>query len=280
MYNFIVVEFEPGGSRHDLFGLKAWRATLAEFVGTLIFVFVSAGAVVTSGLAQEDRALDPARILVISLAHGLPIALLVGSLGSISGGHFNPVITLAFIITGRISIVRGIMYGLGQFFGSIVGAGLLKAVVLGTEYGILGSHSVTHVAPGQALVVEILCTFMLIITVYGTAVDLHGPGIVSSLLIGTAISAAHLVAVPLTGCSMNPARSFGPAVWSGYWRYHWVYWLGPTIGSVLATMFYVHGLKGGVRDVSLPGHLAGIEEASSQSMGEGNWDEEKAKAGG
>ena len=107
------------------------------------------------------------------------------------------------------------------------------------------------------MIVEILITFNLILVVFGTAVDPNGPGHLAPILIGFAIAAAHMVAVPLTGASMNPARSFGPAVWSSYYHAHWIYWVGPFTGAVLAAMFYVHVLKRGYRSLG----LAPAEEA-------------------
>nr|QJD39006.1 major intrinsic family protein [Zygnema circumcarinatum] len=252
MLNFILVEFEVGKKKDDLFHADAWRAATAEFVATFLFVFVGCGAVVSSGTVElKGVPIEPARLVAISLAHGLMIALLAGTIGSISGGHINPAVTFAFVVSGRLNIVRGVMYVIAQCGGAILGAGVLKGVVDDLAYGHLGAHGLApDLSASRGFVLEVVLSFVLIFTIFGTAVDPNGPGMIAPILIGFAIMADHLVGVPLTGASMNPARSLGPAVWTGQWAHHWVYWAGPFVGAFLAAMVYVHVLNRGFRCLS------------------------------
>lgn len=215
-----------------------WRATLAEFVATLLFIFLGAGTVVvTGGLIGEK--LTSARLVAIALAHGLAIALLVSATAKISGAHINPAVTFGAWVTGKISLNRGIMYVVAQLVGAIVGALLLAAVIPAAARGNLGAHGLgSGVTAGGGLVAEIILTFALVFVVFGTAIDPKGLGHLAPVAIGLTVLVDHLFGVPVTGASMNPARSFGPALVAGAWDNHWIFWIGPLIGGALAALVY------------------------------------------
>src|SRR5712692_1655154 len=233
---------ESLGLTSDDLGIKTWRAVLAEFIGVLLFVFVGAGSVVTvTGVLKLDPSKDAAALVAIALAHGLAIATMVAATARISGGHINPAVTFAMVITGRLKAAVGVLYVAGQLVGAVVGALLLKIVVVDSIEGNLGAHSLnTHAlsSDGAGLLVEIILTFVLVFTVFATAVDKRGLGNAAPIAIGLAILIDHFVGVPLTGASMNPARSFGPALVANAWGDHWVYWLGPLAGGGLAGLLY------------------------------------------
>ncbi len=213
-------------------------AVLAEGIGTLLFVFLGAGTVVvTGGLLGEQ--LTAARLMAIALAHGLAITLLVAATARISGGHLNPAVTLAALVTGKIRISNGAAYIAAQLVGAALGALLVSWVIPVAAHGNLGAHSLgLGISINQGLLAEIILTFVLVFVVFGTAIDPRGPGHLAPIAIGLAVLVDHLFGVPVTGASMNPARSFGPALVAGVWAGHWIYWIGPLIGGVLAGLAY------------------------------------------
>ena len=224
------------------FGPKTWQAVLAELIATLLFVFVGAGTVVVvTGVIDAKPEADAAALTAIALAHGLAIALLVAATAKISGGHINPAVTFGAVITGRMKLSTGVLYVAGQLVGAVIGALLLEAAVVGQFEGNLGAHALNlEVLDGEGagLMVEAVLTFVLVFTVFATAMDPRGLANLAPIAIGLAVLVDHLVGVPLTGASMNPARSFGPALVADFWDDHWVYWLGPLIGGGLAALAY------------------------------------------
>jgi len=217
-------------SKREFTSREAWRSTLAEFVATLLFVFLGAGSVVVSGgLPNGD--LDAARLGIIALAHGLAIALLVYATANISGGHINPAVTFAAWLTKKISTARGLMFIAAQLSGAVVGALFLLATIPDAADTNLGSHALgPDVSVSMGLLMEIIVTFALVFVIFATAVDPGGMGNLAPL--------DHLVAVPITGASMNPARSFGPALVAGEWSDHWIYWVAPLLGGAGAGLVY------------------------------------------
>ena len=218
--------------------MSAWRAVLAEFIATLLFIFLGAGTVVvTGGLLNEG--LTSARLVAIALAHGLAIALLVAATAKISGAHINPAVTFGAWITGKIDLTKAVMYVVAQLVGAIVGASLLAAVIPAAARGNLGAHGLgPGVTSGGALLAEIVLTFTLVFVVFATAVDPKGLGHLAPAAIGLTVLVDHLFGVPVTGASMNPARSFGPALVAGAWSNHWIFWIGPLVGGGLAALVY------------------------------------------
>jgi aquaporin TIP len=219
----------------DLSSGEAWRATLAEFIATLLFVFVGAGAVVATGMVDGGDSLS--RLVAIALAHGLTIAILVTATARLSGGHINPAVTIAAIATRKIGLAKGAMYVGGQLAGAIAGAMLLLAVLPTESQGNLGAHALS-IGTGEGLIVEMMLTFVLVFVIFATAIDPRGPSHLAPFAIGIAVLVDHFVGVPLTGASMNPARTLGPALASGEWANHWVYWVGPIVGGTVAAVLY------------------------------------------
>jgi len=222
-------------------GLRTWRAVIAEFIATAIFVFLGAGSVVVIvNLVGVESSEDVSALIAIALVHGLAIAALVSATATISGGHINPAVTFAAVITGRLKLGTGVLYVAAQILGAVVGAVLIKAVLVDEFEGNLGAHGLGPGVDGAAegLLAEIILTFILVFTVFAVAIDKRGfPGI-APIAIGLAVMVDHFIGVPLTGASMNPARSFGPAAISNVWTDHWIYWLGPLIGGGAAGIIY------------------------------------------
>ncbi|MBI4200457.1 MAG: MIP family channel protein [Chloroflexi bacterium] len=207
----------------------AWQAALAELIGVFAFVVLGAGAVLTSS----------GNVTHIALAHGLALAVVVAATARFSGGHINPAVTVAAFVTRRIGLVKGIMYVVAQLVGAAVAALFLLWMFPTGMEGNLGSHALAAgVSPGMGLLIEIVLTFFLVAIVFATAMDPKGPGHLAPFAIGIVVLVDHLVGVPLTGASMNPARSFGPALVSGTWANHWVYWVGPLVGGIIAGLVY------------------------------------------
>ena len=233
---------ESLGLTSQVLGAKTQRAALAELIGTLLFVFVGAGSVVVvTGILKLNPAQDAGALVAIALAHGLAIATMVAATARISGGHINPAVTFAAVISGRMKPATGFVYVAAQMVGAVIGALLLKVVVVSSIEGNLGAHSLNDAAlssDAAGVLVEAILTFVLVFTVFATAMDRRGLGNAAPIAIGFAILIDHFVGVPLTGASMNPARSFGPALVANEWGDHWVYWVGPLAGGGLAALVY------------------------------------------
>ncbi|XP_076151847.1 aquaporin-4-like [Alosa pseudoharengus] len=215
-----------------------WRAVSAEFLATLIFVLLSVGSTINWAAGKENQ--PPADLVLISLCFGLSIATMVQCFGHISGGHINPAVTAAMVATRKLSLAKAVFYVAAQCLGATAGAGILYLVTPSTVRGSLGVTSVNpNLSAGHALVVELFITFELVFTVFATCDskrnDLKGS---AGLAIGLAVCIGHLFAIPYTGASMNPARSFGPVLVTWNWENHWVYWVGPLLGGILAAALY------------------------------------------
>ncbi len=212
----------------------AWRHFTAEFIGIFALVFVGGAAIMS---AQITNSGNP--VLTVAIAHGLVLAVMVSALMRISG-HFNPAVTLGFLVTKRIEPMMAVVYWIAQFLGAAVAAYALKAVFPATVAAAthLGGQSLgADVTYGQAILCEAIATFFLVIVIFGTAVDQQAPK-VGGFAIGLVVAADILAIGPLTGASMNPARSFGPAVASGFLQGQSVYWIGPIIGACVAALLY------------------------------------------
>ncbi|XP_056620222.1 aquaporin-4 isoform X2 [Triplophysa dalaica] len=215
-----------------------WRAVSGEFLAMLIFVLLSLGSTINWSAKEEKP--SPPDLVLISLCFGLSIATLVQCFGHISGAHINPAVTAAMVATRKLSLAKAVFYLLAQCLGALVGAAILYGVTPASVRGGLGVTSVNpEISTGHAIVIELIITFELVFTVFATCdtkrSDLKGS---AALAIGLSVCIGHLFAIPYTGASMNPARSFGPAVIMGKWNDHWVYWVGPLIGGVLAATVY------------------------------------------
>ena len=226
------------GFLEDIGSIEAWRDALAEFFATGLFVFVGAGAVVASGIASGGG-MDTGRLVAIALAHGLAIAMLVQATAHLSGGHINPAVTFAAAITGRIRPGRALMYVASQLAGAVLAGLLLVYISPDAAEGGLGAHGLGEgVSIGMGFTAELVLTFLLVFVVLAAAMDRRAGGAMAPLAIGLAVVVIHLVAVPITGAGVNPARSLGPAVAAGMWTDHWIYWAAPLAGGGLAALIY------------------------------------------
>ena len=206
----------------------SWRHFVAEFIGTFALVFVGGAAI----MIAKDQA-SPSGLLQIAFAHGLILAVMVSALMRVSG-HFNPAVTIGFLAARRIDpLMAGVI-------GAIVAAYVLKftfpAILFDATRG--GGQAIAlQVTGSQAFLLEFIATFFLVMVVFGTAVDPKAPRI-GGLAIGLVVTADILAIGPLTGASMNPARSFGPAVASGIFEAQIIYWGAPIAGSIVAALLY------------------------------------------
>ena len=201
----------------------------AEFIGTFALIFIGVSSIcVNAGLVG------------VALAHGLTIAVMVSAMGHVSGGHYNPAVTLGALVGGKIKAGDAIAYIIVQLCGGIGGALIVKAIfpATTTEAVMLGTPMLGQgVGMMAGIKMEAILTFFLVLVVYGTAIDPRAPK-VGGLFIGLTIMLDILAGGPVTGASMNPARSFGPAIVGGYWDNHIVYWIGPLVGGAVAGLFY------------------------------------------
>jgi MIP family channel proteins len=179
-------------------------------------------------------------VLSVALAHGLILALLVSATMSISGGHLNPAVTTGFLVTRRIDPMMAVIHWIAQFLGAIIAAYMLKALYPANvaNLTLLGGQRISaDTSLLQAIGLEAIATFFLVFVVFGTAVDPRAPKL-GGMAIGLTIAADILAIGPLTGGSMNPARSFGPAVVTHVFEGQTAYWVGPILGGIVAALLY------------------------------------------
>jgi MIP family channel proteins len=214
---------------------KNVRGMSAELIGTFCFVFLGAGSIVTDVYLRGGLGL-----LGIAIAHGLALSIMVSAFMNVSGGQLNPAVSIGLLVAKKQDGRTTVSYILAQLVGASLAGYVLKTlfspslwqgVHLGTPGMAEGMNGLT------AFGIEAMLTFILMTAVFGTAVDSKAPKI-GGFGIGLAVAADIMVGGPFTGASMNPARSFGPALASGYMNYHWVYWAGPITGAVAAALVY------------------------------------------
>jgi MIP family channel proteins len=209
-----------------------YRNALVEVIGTFALIFVGAGSIIATGAGN---------LVAIALAHGLTIGVMVASAGHISGGVYNPALTVGLVAARRMTPSRGAYYIVAQLVGALLAALLLKAIFPGADVDkvALGTPQLgpgIGVAAGVAA--EMVMTFFLMYAVFGVAVDMRGARAIAGLIIGLTISVDIFVGGGLTGAAMNPARWFGPAVVQGLFTNWWVYWVGPIAGAVVSALVW------------------------------------------
>ncbi|KAK8511501.1 hypothetical protein V6N13_024134 [Hibiscus sabdariffa] len=238
----------------DMEELKSWsfyRALLAEFVATLLFLYILVATVI--GDKKQTNPCNGVGLLGIAWAVGGMIFVLVYCTAGISGGHINPAVTFGLFVARKVSLVRAVAYMVVQCLGAICGAGLAKAFMR-HAYNRLGGGANT-VAPGvsngTALGAEIIGTFVLVYTVFSatdpkrSARDSHVP-VLAPLPIGFAVFVVHLATIPITGTGINPARSLGAAVIYNNekaWDDLWIFWVGPFVGAIAAAAYHQYILR-------------------------------------
>jgi aquaporin Z len=222
----------------------------AEFIGTLWLVLGGCGSAVISAAFPEVGI----GLLGVSLAFGLTVLTAVYSLGPISGGHFNPAVSVGLWAGGRFPASNVLPYVIAQVLGGMAGAGLLYVIASGNaDFSIAGglaSNGYAEHSPGKysmlsGLVSELVMTFMFLIVILG-ATHHRAPVGFAGLAIGFALTLIHLISIPVTNTSVNPARSTGPAVFVGGWALQqlWLFWIAPLVGAVIAGFTYKALLEG------------------------------------
>ncbi|MDX6543903.1 MAG: aquaporin, partial [Gaiellaceae bacterium] len=198
---------------------------------TFTLVFVGVSSIITVG-----------DVTGVALAHGLAIAVMVSAVGHISGGHFNPAITLAFLVTRRMAPLLAAVYWVAQFAAATVGALMVKVIFPGSvvDRAKLGAPAVASVVgSGGALAMEAILTFFLVWVVFATAADARGTfKSIAGLAIGLTITMDILAGGRVSGAAMNPARAFGPQLVQSVWSDAWVWYAGPILGAVVAGLAY------------------------------------------
>jgi glycerol uptake facilitator protein/aquaporin Z/aquaporin NIP len=225
-------------------GVRPIRAAVAEFIGTAVLVYVGTSVAVASA-ARGEAVYDT---LAVVLAFGLVLVALVAAFGHVSGCHLNPAVTVGLAVTRRFPWSAAGVYVVAQLAGGLLGA-LLTWVSHGgrarSEAALAATHPAPGVSVGQAFLVELSVTFVLVLVVISVATDDRAENSVAPVAVGFALAAAIFVAGPLTGGAVNPARAFGPNLLAGDLAPLWLYLVAPTIGGVLAALVYDRVLASG-----------------------------------
>ncbi len=209
----------------------------AELIGTFFLVFIGTGAIAADAFSGGAVGL-----LGVALAFGLAISMMVAATARISGGHINPAVTFGMLVTGNISGKEAGIYILAQLLGA-TGASLVLSLISPNASITASNLGVTlpasGVSVGTLVGFEIAMTFMLVFVIFSVAVDSKSQfkGI-ANFAIGLTVTSCALVGGTITGASLNPARSFGPALITGTWDLQWAYWIAPLIGGALAAVVY------------------------------------------
>lgn len=206
------------------------KPLVAEFIGTFTLIFAGVGAIAIG-----------ADLVGVALAHGIALAVMITAVAAVSGGHLNPAVTIGLWAAGKFPAGKILGYLIAQVAGAFVAAILIKlclpaeTVVAGTGTPALAAG----VGVGAAILLEAVLTFFLVFTVLGTAVDKRAPKL-GGLLIGLSVTMGILVAGPITGAALNPARHLGPALLAGgsFLGQFWIYWVGPVLGGIVAGAVY------------------------------------------
>ena len=209
---------------------------VAEFIGTFALIFIGAGALAITGLNLDGHSYAFENLLGVALAHGFVVIAFVYAYGHISGTHINPAVTLGLFVAGEIRFATAIGYWIVQFSGGIVGALMLK-VVLPIDGDLGVTILAENVSVTQGLFVEIILTFLLVTTIFNSAVSGKASNF-AGIAIGLVLIACILMGGPLTRASFNPARTLGPAIAAGNYADLWLYFVGPCVGAVFAALLY------------------------------------------
>jgi len=220
--------------------MKTLRPCLAEFLGTFYLCFPGIAAILATAKGVEPGA----ALLIIALAHGLGLSLAVSNFGGVSGAHVNPAITCGFLVTGRITPPLAAAYIVAQLLGATTAAGICRVifppdVVAATTLGL--PLPAPWASTGVVVLTEFVLTYLLATSVFGTAVDERGRNVkIGGFGIGLTVAVDIFAGGGITGASMNPARSFGPALELMHWQWHWAYWVPPIAGACAAALVCEH----------------------------------------
>uniref|UniRef100_A0A8C4T4C4 Uncharacterized protein n=1 Tax=Erpetoichthys calabaricus TaxID=27687 RepID=A0A8C4T4C4_ERPCA len=237
----------------EIWTLSFLRSLLSEYVGTTVFVFASLASTLLWPLPPDlsgGAPMDPHHPLLpvpagspdpihVSLTFGISVALMSACLGTAGAVHLNPAVTLSLLAGVRMSLASALLYMIAQVLGAITASGFIRSVTPPEVRGDLGLNVVTPgVSEFQAVCVEMMVTFQLVLCVFATSDQKAGLSKMAPVIVGSSVTLGHLVAIGFTGCSMNPARSLGPAIITANFESHWVFWVGPFTGALLATVTY------------------------------------------
>ncbi|KAK9965484.1 hypothetical protein ABG768_004573 [Culter alburnus] len=223
-----------GGDNHQNTPKKSFfehyiQPCLAEILGSTLFMFV--GCVSVMGNMGISGSIQPA------LAHGLALAIAIAIFGEISGGHFNPAVSVCVYLIGGMELILLVPYVLSQMLGGVIAAGLAKAVTTNEAFGNATGAAFDAIqsahGTGSATMAEMIMTLFLTIVVSMGAVNGRTRSHLAPFCIGLTVTANILAGGGISGACMNPARAFGPAIVSGHWTHHWVYWVGPMAGALV-----------------------------------------------
>jgi MIP family channel proteins len=212
----------------------------AEAVGTFMLVFIGCGAATV-----ENWSHGSVTSVGISLAFGFVIVAGAYGLGHISGAHFNPAVTAGFWLSGKFPRAEVLPYVVAQIVGSLSASLVLRALLGASAQAAV---TIPAIGVGRGLVVEVILSFFLMLVIMAVATDARVAGTVAGLAVGLTVAFEALMGGPLSGASMNPARSFGPALANGMWTAQWIYWIGPLLGATLAVGAYSYLRKGTSHD--------------------------------
>ena len=227
---------------------------VAEFIGTFSLVFFGCGSAVIAGITGSGP--SGIGLLGISVAFGFALVAMVYAIGGISGCHINPAVTIGFLTAGKIEVKDAIGYMVAQFLGAIVASGVTYLILIGHPGFTMGEWALGSNGWGEgygggynmlsALIIEVVMTFLFIFVILGTT-SKFGNGVMAGLAIGVTLMLIHLVAIPVTGTSVNPARSLGPAVFAGgkALAQLWLFFVAPITGAILAALVWKFGFEKG-----------------------------------
>ena len=209
------------------------RKLVAEAFGTACLVFAGTGAVVANEVSG-----GAITHVGIALTFGLIVMVMIFATGHISGAHINPAVTFAFALTKHIPWATVPKYWLAQLVGAALGS-LLVCVVIG-DGASLGATMPLNGDVTSSLVLEVKLTMILMFVIISVATDERAQGSLAALAIGSTVALEAMFAGPISGASMNPARSLGPALVGGHWADHWIYWIGPIVGAAVGALLYTY----------------------------------------
>lgn len=216
--------------------MQSFKKYVAEFIGTFVLVFFACGVAAVTGCTGEANA----AYVATALAFGLVIVAMAYSIGNVSGCHINPAVSIAMLFSGKLGIVDFVGYVVAQFAGAIAGAAALMGV-LGDDYKVLGlgANGLYNNNITSSIIIEVILTFVFVIAILGVTSKVEN-GAVAGLVIGLSLTLVHLLGIYFTGTSVNPARSFGPALFVGGDALSnvWVFIAAPLVGGVLAAFVY------------------------------------------
>ncbi|KAI8086864.1 major intrinsic protein, partial [Gilbertella persicaria] len=217
------------------------RASLGELVGMLIFIFLALSGAQTSLRAPLPNlvgdGLSLTQIESISYSFGIGIAVALFVCAHISGGVLNPAVLLSLVLTGNINWLRGIFFFVAEIVGAIIGAYFARFIAAQNFQGANVLNTSYNYAQGFFL--ECLLTCVLCLTVLFVIIDRRLLSDFAPLVVGVTVFVCHMIATPIDGTSINPARSFAASVVTGRWSDHWIFWFGPLVGGIFAVMVYV-----------------------------------------